>query len=298
MQVKTTRTLEVMPGRSSPQPTSPRRITEITDPRGVDWTPDGKLLVSDGEKITRMDADGQNASPLVGDPGAQLFGPSACGGQYLVFTWVYHAGNSIRIWRANADGSAPQPLTPGPFDLASSCSADGKWVYYIDTRGTGNVMRVPVEGGTPEHVPGSDIPGRFAMGRVSYFASDGKSIGFAVDLIDPRTNDAVVKFAIVSLEPGSPNRPRLLDLDPRFGTGNAGGDVQSVPGANAIAYPILEKGVSNIWVQFMNGSPGYQTTHFDSQQISDFSWSPDGKTLAVTREDSVADVVLLKEGNP
>ena len=298
VQVKTTRTLELLSGGNPASMSAARRLSQITDPRQLEWTGDGKLLVSDSEKITRLDANGQNAFMLVGDPSAQLFNHSVCGSQYLVFSWVYHAGNTIRIWRTNADGAAPIPLSPGPVDTTPSCSPDGKWVYYVDQVSVGRIMRVPVEGGTPQAVPGCDIANRFSTGGVTYFSADGKSIGFLVSLIDQRTNDAISKMAIVSLEPGASNPTRLLDIDPRFGsTTITGPRIRFIPSANAFAYPILEKGANDIWVQPMDGSPGYQATHFDSQKIADFSWLPDGKTLAVIRENDIADVVLLKQEN-
>lgn len=61
---------------------------------------------------------------------------------------------------------------------------------------------------------------------------------------------------------------------------------------------ITENGIDNLWAQPLDGSPGHQLTHFTSELISDFHWSPDGKTLAVVREHDVSDVVLLREGNP
>jgi Tol biopolymer transport system component len=62
-----------------------------------------------------------------------------------------------------------------------------------------------------------------------------------------------------------------------------------------VAYPILENGASNIWVQPLDGSPGRQITNFKSGTFRTFSWSPDGKSLAVIRETSQSDVVLLRE---
>lgn len=62
-----------------------------------------------------------------------------------------------------------------------------------------------------------------------------------------------------------------------------------------MAYPILENGVSNIWVQPLDGSPGRQITNFKSGTFYRFSWSPDGKSLAVIRDLSQSDVVLLRE---
>jgi Tol biopolymer transport system component len=65
-----------------------------------------------------------------------------------------------------------------------------------------------------------------------------------------------------------------------------------------VAYPITENGTTNLWLQPLDGSAGHQLTHLTSEPIADFAWSPDGKILAVTSQHDVADVVLLKEGNP
>ncbi len=291
VQVKTTRSLELLTGISGASQTAPPASLSIADPRLVEWTPDGKLLVSDVEKISRMDADGQNATALLSDPTAGINGFSVCGASYLLISWTGHQGNTINIWRANPDGSALTQLTSGRFDSSPVCSPDGKWVYYVDRLGTSRLMKVSIDGGTPEPVAAGDIPNRFGIDGAGFISPDGKSLGMVVDQIDPRTNDASVKLAIVSLEGGSPAH-RLVDLDARFG-GNAG--VKLVPHANAVSYPIFENGVNNLWLQPLDGSPGRQLTHFSSERITDYSWSPDGKTLAITRQQDVADVVLLKE---
>jgi serine/threonine protein kinase len=292
VQVKTTRSLELLTGLAGDSRTVPAAPLSVADARLVEWTPEGKLLVSDVEKITRMDADGQNSTVLLGDPNAGINGFSTCGASYLLISWAGHQGNTVNIWRANPDGSAPTQLTSGRFDSSPVCSPDGKWVYYIDRIGTSRLMKVPIDGGTSEPVAAGDIPNRFGIDGVSFISPDGKSLGMVVDQIDPHTNDASVKLAIVSLEGVSPALPRLMDLDSRFG-GNAGPKL--VPHVNAVSYPIFENGVNNLWLQPLDGSPGRQLTHFSSEQITDYNWSADGKTLAITRQQNVADVVLLKE---
>jgi Tol biopolymer transport system component len=47
----------------------------------------------------------------------------------------------------------------------------------------------------------------------------------------------------------------------------------------------------------LDGPPGHQITNFSSQRISDFRWSPDGRKLAVTREQDTSDVVLLRQSS-
>jgi eukaryotic-like serine/threonine-protein kinase len=59
-----------------------------------------------------------------------------------------------------------------------------------------------------------------------------------------------------------------------------------------------ENGVDNIWVQPLDGSAGYQTTQFKSEQIWSFRFSPDGKRLGIMRGHNDSDVVLLQQSHP
>jgi serine/threonine protein kinase len=302
VQLKTTRTLTLLDGDSSPKkPSEPRSLAQVADPRQIDWTPDGKLLVADGASITRMDPDGHNAAVLVSDANAGLLSLSSCGDHYLVLSWAGHVpgNNTGIIWRTNADGSAPKPLSSGIYDTSPLCSPDGKWVYFIDRPGISHLMRVPLDGGKAEPVPGSDIPNQFGIEGIAYVTPDNKNLAFIVDVVDPVTSLAHTKLAVLPVDGSSPATPRLLELDPRIGSArNISSIVQPVPGTSAVAFPITQDGVSNLWMQPLDGTPGHQVTHFPSEVIADFHWSPDGKTLAVIREHDVADVVLLKDSNP
>jgi Tol biopolymer transport system component len=76
------------------------------------------------------------------------------------------------------------------------------------------------------------------------------------------------------------------------------GSEQFTPDGKAVAYPINENGVDNLWVQPLDGSSGHHITNFKSDQISSFHWSPDGKTLGLLREHSESNVVLIQEMKP
>jgi eukaryotic-like serine/threonine-protein kinase len=296
VQVKTSRSLFLLSMAGQSASATPTTVTQVSDPREVQWTSDGKLLVPEIDHLTRIDPSGQNPAVLISDPNAALFNPHPCGARYLLFTWAFHGGNAVNIWRTNSDGSSPKQLTTHVLDTNPLCSPDEKWVYYIEGPGVPRLMRVPIEGGNAELVPGGDIPNRFAIEGIAFITPDNKSIGFAVDLIDPRTNDAVTKLAIVNLDaPSSP--PRMIDLDPRLGSADAAPGVQFVPNMNAVSYLITENGGSNLWLQPLDGSPGRQITHLSSEQITSYAWSPDGKSIALTRREDVADVVLLKEAS-
>jgi WD40 repeat protein len=110
------------------------------------------------------------------------------------------------------------------------------------------------------------------------------------------TQSAVNKLAFVNLEPGSGASPRLLASDPRMAAGEFRSNAISfTPDGKSLAYIVREKGVDNVWSRPADGSPGHQLTHYTSEKIAQFRWSPDGKTLAVVHTHDTSDVVLLQQ---
>jgi Tol biopolymer transport system component len=87
--------------------------------------------------------------------------------------------------------------------------------------------------------------------------------------------------------------------DPRMAGGpsslNFNNNLNFAPDGKSIAYIIRDKGVDNVFLQSLDGTPGHQITNFTPDNISQFKWSPDGKTLAVARFHTTSDVVLLRE---
>jgi hypothetical protein len=53
--------------------------------------------------------------------------------------------------------------------------------------------------------------------------------------------------------------------------------------------------VDNLWQQGLDGNGGRQITHFTSDQINHFQWSPNGKKLLVWRGHDESDLVLLRD---
>jgi eukaryotic-like serine/threonine-protein kinase len=116
-------------------------------------------------------------------------------------------------------------------------------------------------------------------------------LAYVVEVVNKETQEGTRKIALLNLE--SPTAPRLLDTNQRIS-----GSVQFTPDRNAIAYPIRESGVDNLWVQPLDGSAGQQITNFKSDQIAQFHWSPDGSKLAVLRVHSDSNVILIQETKP
>ena len=98
------------------------------------------------------------------------------------------------IWRVDADGSNPKRLTSGVTDVGGICSADGEWVYYYNLDSF-QTLRVPIDGGNPEEVPGTGgLFGSTGLG----LSSDGKLLAFFTPSKDPRLT--VGKLALVPLK--------------------------------------------------------------------------------------------------
>ena len=302
VQVKDTHSLHVLPGGGTQGSTTVAPLAQAREARGVDWTADGKLLVSEGHSLLRMNSDGGQATQLLSDANAGILDFTRCGERYLVLSWAFHGGtSSARLWRTDADGTNAKQLTDGTFDVDPVCSRDGKWVYYYASAARRHpAMRVPLEGGAPELVAGGDVPNMYGMGAGQAISPDGQTLVFNAELSTQASGGgAVSKLALVNLEGSGAKAARMLDPDKRIaggaGSGTFANGMAFTPDGKAVAYMIREKGVDNIWVQPLDGGAGRQITNFTSEHIVQFRWSPDGKMLAVTRTHAVADVVLLRE---
>jgi eukaryotic-like serine/threonine-protein kinase len=254
------------------------------------WSADGGLLTSDLTQLMRRDASGENPVQLVSDPAANIFSLWSCGSQFIVFPWAFHNGNSVAIWRINADGSNPVKLADERVgDAFPVCSANSSWVYYWPS--VQYLARVPLDGsGKSEPIPGTNVKDGFLAGRGIGISPDGKTLAYVV-AVQSAAGPSTDKIAL--LDTTTLHSPRMFDADRRISKG-----VQFTADGKSVAYPIKENGVDNVWIQPLDGSPGHQITHFKSEQILSFHWSPDGKKLGILRGHTDSDVVLLQESKP
>ena len=288
----------ILPGTGAGSEVAVPGIPAKLDLPGFDFTPDGKLLVSEGTRLIAIQTDGSNAATLVEDPEAFIKDPIYCKqSNTLAWTWFFHAGeNSQRVWRANADGSEPSALLPSGLDTIWGCSPDGKWLYYTDTA---SAHRVALNGGAVETVPGSDIAGTQAASAA--LSPDGKTLAvFALQGVQ-ESHTFSNRILLLPLDAGAKPSVRSLPVGPNLNVVfNSLGPPANIgfhytPDGKALAFIVEQKGVDNIWVQPLDGSKGHQITDFKSDLIRDFRWSPDGKRLAVLHFHGTADVVLLHD---
>ncbi|HWY53966.1 MAG TPA: protein kinase [Terriglobales bacterium] len=253
------------------------------------WAADGSLLTSDPSQLVRTDANGNNPTQLLSDPAANILSLWQCG-SYIVFPWALHDNNSLGLWRVNEDGSHPVKLADAQLDTFPVCAANHNWVYYFAE--AKQLWRVPLDGsGKPEPVPGSSVAGAFLIGRGMGISPDGKTLVYGIEIVN--SGDAMGTQKIALLDVATLRSPRFLEPNPRMSKG-----MQFTPDGRTVAYPITENGVDNVWIQPIDGGPGRQITHFNSEQILSFHWSPDGKNLGVLRGHTDSDVVLLQESRP
>jgi eukaryotic-like serine/threonine-protein kinase len=270
------------------------------------WADNQNVVVRDPRELTRISKDGGNSSViLASDPKGALFYPVACGlensanpaegpkPRYLVFPWVGHEGSpGVEFWRTNTDGSSPRKIAAAPSDPGSfaSCTPDGKWLYFGESTGN-KILRVSVDGGTPEEVPGSAIPNAILASPQVSASPDGKFLAYGVAIsLEGDAASVQDKIALLSLDPAEKGARRLLEADKHFS-----GLMRFTPDGKNLACVVIEGGTDNIWLQPLDGSPSRRLTNFTTQRTGNFAWSPDGKTLAVSRVQTEADVVLLRD---
>ncbi|PYX27395.1 MAG: hypothetical protein DMG80_18580 [Acidobacteria bacterium] len=235
--------------------------------------PSGKILAAalNGDLWT-MNADGTEKT-IVFPQAHNLFSVSACGDRYLVFD--RYLDGKIELWRSDVDGSnAVKRLDEVEF---SSCSPDGKWIYYVVKDA---LYRLPPEGGVPAEV--LSVPGtpRAWMVRTS---PDGNRIGFLYQEGHPVPKTLL---AVASSEGGP------LQFTVQIPIGYAG--LGWAPSGNAVQYLLTRNGATNLWEQPLSGGEPRQVTNFSSGRIFDFAWSRDGKRLLLTKGNQSSDVILIR----
>jgi eukaryotic-like serine/threonine-protein kinase len=270
-------------------PSSPAIPQQQRGSLNFSWAGNDGFYLADGNQLAHVSADGSNKTPLLND--AAVTSVAACpDGRVLLLTlFGQGGGTTINVWRANSDGTNLKQLSNGVRDIGPECSPDSKWAYFLDTNAS-RVQRVPIDGGTPETVPGTPIPHYFITGSAVVnpaLSPDGKSMALFVAYTDA---NSVHKIAVLALDAGPQPQPRLLDPHPDIADG-----ARFTPDGKALVYPIVQNGVANLWLQPLDGSPGHQLTNFKSDLITGFNWSPDGKNIGVVTRRIDADVVLLRE---
>jgi Tol biopolymer transport system component/DNA-binding winged helix-turn-helix (wHTH) protein len=250
----------------------------------VAWTSDGRIVYpsnagGSGADIWIMDADGSNPKQLTVGARASRGLAVTPDGRHIIF--VSDRSGHFNIWRVDSDGGNLRQLTGGDGEFYPHCTPDSQWVVYQRGEYDPTLWKVPTDGGEPVQVTES----RASRPAVS---PDGELIAYYY--LDPDLSKLAWGIGIVSSKGGQ--RLKRFNFPPTV----AHRFVRWSPDGQSIAYPNSPGGVSDIWLQPLDGSPPKQLTGFKAERILAFDWSRDGRSLVVVRGVETRDVVLI--GNP
>jgi eukaryotic-like serine/threonine-protein kinase len=260
-----------------------RQVGPATASTNFTWMRDGRLIDDKDSTLYWVNPDSGTKGIFATEPDSVNGDPSECSaGRYLVFDHGFRGGKgTYNVWRADATGGNLKQLSNGKVDHGPVCSPDGQWVYYLNGE-LGNLMRVPIDGGTPQKV--TDLPnlGTFDI------SPDGSVVVF-ITINHAEGHEA--NLTIVATDTGKVSKRMKFE----HGEGYL---LRFSPDGKAVVYGVTKNGVDNLWKQPLDGSPGTQITSFTSERIYDFHWSPDGSRLALVRGHNDSDVVLMRNERP
>jgi serine/threonine protein kinase len=242
-----------------------------------DWTTEGRIVFTQVPDIRIVKPEGGD-TVVYSDADHISDQLTSCGPQpYIVFRSAGRSGKvSFNLWRMNTSGTDFKQLTFGAAESDPLCSADGKWVYYVDFAEGKPLKRVSIDGGTPETILST-------ANGASDVSPDGKTIvGLEVRELDHKL--------VLDLYSIDDKKMAYHDLDPR-----ASWPLKFAPDGKSVVYTVHEKGVGNLWMQPLDGSSSHQLTHFTSERIDKFRFSKDGTKIAIERGHNESDAVLLRD---
>jgi Tol biopolymer transport system component len=256
---------------SSRDPQNLKKITQaITN---FCWTPNGRIVyattASGTQDIWIMQPDGKEQKQLTVNAGINGSPAISTSGQHVVF--VSNRTGTFQIWRMNFDGSNQTQLTSGSAKNYPAISADGKWVFFNSTEDW-HLWRVPIDGGEATQLTD------FVAGMPSV-SPDGKTIACI------GRNESKRELLILPFEGGRPIKK--LEF---FGWMSR---LQWTNDGKTVIYAGERNGRSAIIRQSLNGDLLEDPLNLDTDELFDFGYSVDGRSLAITRGSWLSDIVLI-----
>jgi Tol biopolymer transport system component len=197
-------------------------------------------------------------------------------GRTIVFQSVDPGPEGGTLWKTGVDGSHPVRLLEWrPSANPRFALGDRQVVFGSPHSGQQSLWIMPLEGGTPRQLSPMFATASFDV------SPDGASVAFV------SVKDGKAALMICGLPACV---PREIPTAANF----SNAPLHWMPDGRAIAY-VDSQTQLNLWAQPLDGGPPHLLTHFDDgRTIGNFSWSRDGKNLAVSRVVTTSDIVLVK----
>jgi serine/threonine protein kinase/Tol biopolymer transport system component/tetratricopeptide (TPR) repeat protein len=247
----------------------------------VSWTPDGRIVYASdstgSQDIWVVDANG-NQRQLTHGPGRSYGAAVSPDGRTLAFH--SNRDGAWNIWTVAAEGGEPVRVTRDASDsMWPSFTVDGSGLVYqhLGPNALYSIWKQPLSGGPAQQVTTAHTmyPTVSEEGRLAYwYCQNPSDARWSIAVLEPRGEVPEHFFSF------PPDRmPQVL--------------LRWVPGSSAISYIENRQGVSNIWIQPLDGSPARQATFFTSGHIYSFDWSRDGR-LVYSQGTTTGNVVLIR----
>jgi len=250
------------------------------------WTNQGQIVYRSsaggvGADIWIMNADGSDARQLTVNARVSRGLAVTPDGRHIVFS--SDSAGQFNLWRVDTDGGNLRQLTAGDGEFYPDCTRDGRSVVYqvnevIDPR----IWKAPIDGGQPVQLTNT----RATKPAVS---PDGQMIAYSY--LDIDLNPSRWGIGIVSAEGGA----RLHRFD--FPSTVVERRVRWAPDGKSVAFLNSPGGLSDIWLQPLDGTAPRPITNLKSERIIAFEWSPDGRSLALIRNIETSDVVAIERSH-
>jgi serine/threonine protein kinase/dipeptidyl aminopeptidase/acylaminoacyl peptidase len=223
------------------------------------WGADGKLYFTDQELSGfRANPDGSQRTRVPDRESEALF-ITPCGPSALVFGRVRE--NNVTLFRQDLANGEVKQLTFERDAETPACTKDGQFVYYNNFFEGPALKRISTATGAVEvAAQGSNYPALSPDDKRIAFTQYGHQASIVVQDIDGGNKIHLSMSGVVHRPTWAPDG-RALILAKATGAGH------------------------NLFYQPLDGSKPTQITHFDNEPlaIEEYSFSPDGKQIAVTR---------------
>ena len=202
------------------------------------------------------------------------YDPARCGPDTLVVSGTLD-GKAINVYKVHLDGSAPTQLTTGVVDAFPECTADGKWLFYVDNRepSAPYLMRQPLQGGTAQRVDASPV--------WYDLSPDGKLLVHA-------TSGGNSRLQVISTD--SLREVRSFPLPP-----DATALVAFSADSKTIFYTTRTGADSTIWRQPLGAGTAVKVATLSGKTVVWIRPSPDGKKLGLTLIASTSEAALIRD---
>jgi Tol biopolymer transport system component len=258
------------------------RATQITSGKNFNadltWTPDNRIVytsnASGSVDLFLTDSRGSNPKQLTVNSAANHSPSVTPDGRFIVF--VSDRAGPPNTWRMDFDGRNQKRLTDGVSEHYPDVSPNGGWIVYSSHSRVPVIRKIGIDGGQPVQL--TDY-----ISSRPVISPDGKQIA----CVYQENVGTPSKIAILSSEGGAPLK--IFSVEPQ------GPNIRWTADGREIVFVSMDKGVSNLWAQPIDGGKPRKLTSFTSDRIFGFDFSHDGKQIAVSRGTTTGDVVLIKD---